>query len=68
MDTAGRIYEAVKTLSEQNACEILSFVEKLKAKHIKNEHSRKALALAKLAKYRGCVTAEKFNREDCYDR
>jgi hypothetical protein len=46
----------------------LSFVEKLKAKHIENEQNRKALALAKLAKYRGRVTAEKFNREDCYDR
>jgi hypothetical protein len=67
MNTVDRIYETVKTLSEQSACEVLSFVEKLKANHIENEHSRKALALAKLAKYRGRVTAEKFNREDCYD-
>lgn len=68
MNTADRIYETVKTLSEQSACEVLSFVEKLKAKHIENEHSRKALALAKLAKYRGRVKAKKCNREDYYER
>ena len=64
MNTADRIYETVKTLSEQRACEVLSFVEKLKANQIENEQNRKALALAKLAKYRGRVKAEKFNRED----
>ncbi|MEI6065734.1 MAG: hypothetical protein WCP96_00200 [Methylococcaceae bacterium] len=35
MNTADRIYETVKTLPEQSACEALSFVEKLKAKQIK---------------------------------
>ena len=68
MNTADRIYESVKTLPEQSAFEVLSFVEKLKAKQIENEQNRKTLALAKLAKYRGRFKAEKFNRDDCYDR
>ena len=68
MNTADRIYETVKTLPEQSACEVLSFAENLKVKQIENEQNRKAIALATLAKYRGRFKAEKFNREECYDR
>lgn len=68
MNIAEQIYETVKTLPEQSACEVLDFAEKLKAKQVENEQARKEKALATLAKYRGRFKAEKFNREECYDR
>lgn len=64
MNITEQIYETVKTLPEQSVCEVLNFVEKLKAKQVENEQNRKAKALAMLAKYRGRFKAEKFDRED----
>ena len=52
MNTADRIYETVKTFPKQSASAVLSFVENLKANQIENKQSSKALALAKLDKYR----------------
>jgi uncharacterized protein involved in tellurium resistance len=68
MNIAEQIYETVKTLPSQSACEVLDFVEKLKAKQLESEKNRKVAALATLAKYRGRFKAEKLNREECYDR
>ncbi|MGD0959867.1 MAG: DUF2281 domain-containing protein [Methylomonas sp.] len=68
MNIAERIYETVKTLPEQSASEVLSFAEGLKAKQDEEDHVRREKALATLAKYRGRFKAEKFNREECYDR
>jgi hypothetical protein len=64
MNIAERIYETVKTLPEQTACEVLNFAEGLK----EEERIRREYALATLAKYRGRFKADKFNREECYDR
>jgi Protein of unknown function (DUF2281) len=68
MNIAERIYEAVKTLPEQTASEVLYFAESLKAKQVEEEHIRRKNALATLTKYRGRFKADKFVREDCYDR
>lgn len=68
MNIAERIYETVKTLPEQTACELLNFTESLKAKHADEDRLRREKALATLARYRGRYKAEKFNREDCYGR
>lgn len=68
MNIAERIYETVKTLPEQSACEVLHFAESLKAKQAEAEHLRRENALAILAQYRGRFKADKFVREDCYDR
>ena len=68
MNIAERIYETVKTLPEQTACEVLYFAENLKAKQAEAERIRRENALATLTKYRGRFKADKFVREDCYDR
>ena len=68
MNIAERIYETVKTLPEQTACEVLYFAENLKAKQVEAERIRRENALATLTKYRGRFKADKFVREDCYDR
>lgn len=68
MNIAERIYEAVKALPEQTACEVLSFAESLIAKQVEEERIRRENALATLTKYRGRFKADKFVREDCYDR
>jgi hypothetical protein len=65
--TAKLIHEAVKTLSEAEAREVLDFVEFLKTKRAADEDRRKR-ALATLAKYRGRFKAVKFDREELYDR
>ncbi|MGH8547481.1 MAG: DUF2281 domain-containing protein [Methylococcales bacterium] len=68
MNIAKRIYETVKTLPEHAACEVLTFAEGLKAKQTIDERVRRENAFAILAKYRGRFKADKFNREECYDR
>jgi hypothetical protein len=65
---ADQVYEAVKTLPEQQAAEVLDFVALLKAKAEQENKERRKKALATLEKYRGRFKAEKFNREECYDR
>ncbi|MFZ4698864.1 MAG: hypothetical protein ACOYMG_02330 [Candidatus Methylumidiphilus sp.] len=68
MNIAEKIYETVKNLPAQQAGEVLSFAEGLKAKQEAEEQVRRTSALATLAKYRGRFKAEKFNRDECYDR
>lgn len=68
MNIAERIYETVKTMPEQVACEVLNLAEKLKAKQSEEEQTRRENALATLAKYRGRFKAENFNHDECYDR
>ena len=68
MNIAERIFETVKTLPEQQAAEVLDFAEGLKVKQADEDRRRREQALATLAKYRGRFKAEKFNREECYDR
>lgn len=63
-----KIFELVKTLPEQQAAEVLDFVEGLKAKQAEDQRIRRENALAVLAKYRGRFKAGKFNRDECYDR
>lgn len=65
---AEKVFEAVKDLPEQQAAEVLDFVERLKAKQTEEERERREKALATLEKYRGRFVAEKFNRQECYDR
>ena len=61
MTIAEKVVDAVKDLSDQQAAEVLDFVEHLKAK-------QREKALETLDKYRGRFIAEKFNRDECYDR
>jgi hypothetical protein len=68
MNIAERIFETVKTLPEQQAAEVLDFAEGLKVKQADEDRRRREQALDTLAKYRGRFKAEKFNREECYDR
>lgn len=66
MNIAERIYETVKTLPEDTACEVLSFAESLQAKQVEDQVARRKAAFATLAKYQGRFKAEPFKREDCY--
>ena len=68
MNIAEHIYETVKALPEHTAFEVLNFAEGLKAKQAEDERIRRENALGTLAKYRGRFKADKFNREECYDR
>jgi transposase len=68
VNIAEKIYETVKTLPEQTACEVLYFAESLKAKQAEEMRKRRENALDTLTKYRGRFKADKFVREDCYDR
>jgi Protein of unknown function (DUF2281) len=68
VNIAERIYETVKALPEQTACEVLNFAEGLIAKQVEDERIRRENALATLAKYRGRFKADKFVRDDCYER
>lgn len=68
MNIAERIYETVKTMPEEKACEVLSFAESLKTKQAEEETARRANALAMLVKYQGRYKADKFSRDECYDR
>ena len=68
MSITEKVFEAVKTLSEQQAAEVLDFVEFLKAKTAQEKGERKQKALATLDKYRGLYDGAAFNRDELYDR
>lgn len=68
MSIAEKIYETVKDLPEQQAGEVLSFAEGLRARQETERRERREKALATLARYRGRFKADTFNREECYDR
>jgi hypothetical protein len=65
---AEKVFEAVKALPDEQAAEVLNFVEGLKASLEAGQQARRERALAVLGKYRGRFKADKFNREECYDR
>ena len=63
-----KIYESVKLLPDKKADEVLDIIEALKNKQVQEQQSRKADALATLAKYRGRFNADRLNRDEFYDR
>jgi hypothetical protein len=65
---AEKIYEYVKLLPDNKADEVLDIIEALKNKQVQEQQSRKADALATLAKYRGRFNADRLNRDEFYDR
>ena len=63
-----KIYKSVKLLPDNKADEVLDIIEALKNKQVQEQQSRKADALATLAKYRGRFNADRLNRDEFYDR
>jgi hypothetical protein len=68
MSTAEHIYDAVRTLPESQAREVLDFVTHLKAKRHADHEARRQGALSVLTKYRGRFEAVKTQRDELYDR
>ena len=69
---AEKIYEAVKTLPEQDAAEIFDFVALLQARQQKQQPEAQGQAIdaddwAEFERFAGAWSG-KFNREECYDR
>ena len=65
---AEKIIEALKTLSEQQATEVLDFVEFLKSKTQKEQGGRREKALVTLDKHIGLYDGSPFNREELHER
>ncbi|MDD5322915.1 MAG: DUF2281 domain-containing protein [Methylococcales bacterium] len=65
---AEKVFEAVKTLPEQQAAEVLDFVEFLKSKTQKGRGGRREIALATLDKHIGLYDGSPFNREELHER
>ena len=65
---AEKVFEAVKTLPEQQATEVLGFVEFLKSKTQKERGGRREIALANLDKHIGLYDGSPFNREELHER
>lgn len=63
-----KVYEAVKTLPEQQVAEVLDFVEFLKSKTEKERDVRREIALATLDKHIGLYDGSQFNREELHER
>ena len=68
MNTVEKIFDEVKALPETEAKEVLDFVAHLKAKRGQKVAAQRERALATLEKLRGRFKADKFNRDECYDR
>lgn len=68
MTTADRIYEAVKSLPEQQAAEVLDFAEFLQTKIARPSQERREKALATLDKFCGLYDGTPFNREELHER
>ncbi|WNV04105.1 DUF2281 domain-containing protein [Candidatus Methylospira mobilis] len=69
---AEKIFEAVKTLPDQQAAEVLDFAEFLKARQASQrtnalEESSNTDDWSDFEQFAGAWSG-KFNREDCYDR
>jgi hypothetical protein len=62
---AEQVFETVKALPDEQAAEVLNFVEGLKARLEAEQQAQRDRALAVLGKYRGRYKAEKFDREEC---
>jgi hypothetical protein len=65
---AEKVFEAVKTLPEQQAAEVLDFVEFLTSKTQKERVERREIALAILDKHIGLYDGSPFNREELHER
>ena len=65
---AEKVFEAVKTLPEQQAAEVLDFVEFLKSKTQKERCGRREIALTILDKHIGLYDGSPFNREELHER
>ncbi|MDD1610949.1 MAG: DUF2281 domain-containing protein [Methylococcaceae bacterium] len=65
---AEKIFEAVKNLPEQQATEVLDFVEFLKSKTQKKRGGRREKALVTLDKHMGLYDGSPFNREELHER
>ena len=68
MSIAEKIIEAVKDLPDQQAAEVLDFVEHLKAKQVEDKRQKREKALATLDKYLGIYDGEKFDRAELHER
>jgi hypothetical protein len=67
-DYRRKIFAEVRALPETQAREVLDFVGFLKSKQHVDRLLERQAALAELARYRGRFKAEKFSREELYDR
>ena len=68
MSIAEKIIEAVKDLPDQQAAEVLDFVEHLKAKQAEDTRQKREKALATLDRYRGIYDGAKFDRAELHER
>ena len=69
---AEKISEAVKTLPDQDAAEVLDFVELLQARQVKRRSEEQEQSIdsddwSEFERFAGAWSG-KFNREECYDR
>ncbi len=67
-DPRRKIFTEVRALTETQAREVLDFVGFLKSKRHTDRLLERQAALAELARYRGRFKAEKFSRDELYDR
>ena len=65
---AEKIYEAVKTLPDQDAAEVLDFVEALRARREKSYEQAKQQALALLDDPPLALNGRYWSKESLYDR
>ena len=65
---AEQIYEAVKTLPEQKAAEVLSFAQALQARQAEEYEQAKQQALALLGDPPLALSGRYWSRESLYDR
>jgi hypothetical protein len=63
-----KVFEAVKTLPDQQAAEVLDFVERLKTNLEAEKQARRERALAVLDKYRGVYDGTPFDRGELHER
>lgn len=68
MNIAEQVFDAVKTLPEQQAAEVLDFVEFLKTKSKRQTSDRREKAFATLDKYSGLYDGSSFSREELHER
>ena len=69
MNTAEKVFEAVKALPEQQAAEVLDFVEHLKAKQTRESHQKAFQELDAFFKpYQVDMSGFRFDRDDANAR
>jgi hypothetical protein len=68
MTIAEKIFAEVRELPDTQAREVLDFVGFLKSKQYTDRLAERKIALTELARYRGRFKAEKFSRDELYDR